>query len=284
MKNTGFSLIELSIVILIIGILVTGVTQSSRLIRQIRIQSARNLTINSPVTSIGSLQIWLETTLINSFSSDQPDDGYLIETWNDLNPQSSYKNNALQSNNSQKPTYKQNSTGSLLPVVSFTGAQMMAFTNQLLLKPVSYFLVIRPNSIGSEYALTGSSAYGMSISITPTGYLIPVQQNYNHVIANPPYYFNSILNTNKLNLIYFQYANNGSYSCYSNGVSDCTSASKDINFINQTLYLGYNPLSNNLFYNGDIAEIIIYNKVLNDEERKAVEKYLSQKWSIKLNG
>jgi len=50
MKNTGFSLIELSIVILIIGILVSGVTQSSRLIRQIRIQSARNLTVNSPIT------------------------------------------------------------------------------------------------------------------------------------------------------------------------------------------------------------------------------------------
>jgi len=110
MKNTGFSLIELSIVILIIGILVSGVTQSSRLIRQIRIQSARNLTVNSPITSIGSLQLWLETTSINSFSSDQPDDGYLIETWNDINPQSSYKNNALQSNNSQKPSYKQNST------------------------------------------------------------------------------------------------------------------------------------------------------------------------------
>jgi len=124
----------------------------------------------------------------------------------------------------------------------------------------------------------------MGISITPSGYIIPVQQNYNNVIANPPYFFNSILNTNKLSLIYFQYANNGSYRCYSNGVSDCTSASKDINFTNQTLYLGYNPLGNNLFYNGDIAEIIIYNKVLNDEERKVVEIYLSQKWSIKLNG
>lgn len=36
----AFSLIELSIVILIIGILVTGVTQSSRLVRQMKIASA----------------------------------------------------------------------------------------------------------------------------------------------------------------------------------------------------------------------------------------------------
>lgn len=44
----AFSLIELSIVILIIGILVAGVTQSSRLINAMRIQSIRSLTINSP--------------------------------------------------------------------------------------------------------------------------------------------------------------------------------------------------------------------------------------------
>jgi prepilin-type N-terminal cleavage/methylation domain-containing protein len=281
MKHRAFSLIELSIVILIIGILVAGVTSSSRLIRQIRIQSARNLTVNSPVTSISSLHVWLETTSVNSFSSEQLDDGYLIETWNDINPQSSYKNNALQSTNSQKPIYKQSGLGSLLPVVSFTGSQMMAFANQLLLKPVSYFFVIRPNTIGNEYAVTGTSAYGMGISISSSGYIVPVQQNYNLILLNPPYVFNTILNVNKLNLVYFQYASNGAYSCYSNGVLDCTPTTKDINFVNQTLYLGYNPLSNNLFYNGDIAELIIYNKVLNDEERKSVEKYLTQKWSIK---
>ena len=186
MKHRAFSLIELSIVILIIGILVAGVTQSSRLIRQIRIQSARNLTINSPVTSISSLHVWLETTSVNSFSSEQLDDGYLIEAWNDINPQSSYKNNALQSTNSQKPIYKQSGLGSLLPVVSFTGSQMMTFANQLLLKPVSYFFVIRPNFTANEYAITGSSAYGMGISINPAGYISPVQQNYNFILLNFP--------------------------------------------------------------------------------------------------
>ncbi|MFM7621329.1 MAG: prepilin-type N-terminal cleavage/methylation domain-containing protein [Alphaproteobacteria bacterium] len=40
----AFSLIELSIVILIIGILVAGVTQSSRLIRQMKLLSAQSIT------------------------------------------------------------------------------------------------------------------------------------------------------------------------------------------------------------------------------------------------
>ncbi|MFM7621060.1 MAG: prepilin-type N-terminal cleavage/methylation domain-containing protein, partial [Alphaproteobacteria bacterium] len=47
--NKAFSLIELSIVILIIGILVAGVTQSSRLVNQFRLTSARNITLSSPL-------------------------------------------------------------------------------------------------------------------------------------------------------------------------------------------------------------------------------------------
>jgi prepilin-type N-terminal cleavage/methylation domain-containing protein len=40
----AFSLIELSIVILIIGIVVAGVTQSSRLVRQMRLASVKSMT------------------------------------------------------------------------------------------------------------------------------------------------------------------------------------------------------------------------------------------------
>ena len=55
----AFSLIELSIVILIIGILVAGVTQSSRLVSQFRLISARNITLSSPVPTIKNLAYWL---------------------------------------------------------------------------------------------------------------------------------------------------------------------------------------------------------------------------------
>ncbi|MFM2200490.1 MAG: hypothetical protein RL769_545, partial [Pseudomonadota bacterium] len=41
-RHQAFSLIELSIVILIIGILVAGVTQSSRLVNQIRLSTAQS--------------------------------------------------------------------------------------------------------------------------------------------------------------------------------------------------------------------------------------------------
>ena len=53
----AFSLIELSIVILIIGILVAGVTQSSRLIKQMRLAMIKSMTLNSPVSSIKDLAV-----------------------------------------------------------------------------------------------------------------------------------------------------------------------------------------------------------------------------------
>jgi hypothetical protein len=36
-------------------------------------------------------------------------------------------------------------------------------------------------------------------------------------------------------------------------------------------------------YKGDIGEIIIFNKYINDDERRNVEIYLSKKWGIELN-
>jgi hypothetical protein len=39
---------------------------------------------------------------------------------------------------------------------------------------------------------------------------------------------------------------------------------------------------NLIYFNGTIAEIIIYSRALTDKERQGVETYLSKKWGIKL--
>jgi type II secretory pathway pseudopilin PulG len=81
-KLLAFSLIELSIVVLIIGILIAGITQGSRLIQQSKIKTAQNQTTNSPVNSIPDLNLWLETTLdgsvISATNGNAPENGDLI--------------------------------------------------------------------------------------------------------------------------------------------------------------------------------------------------------------
>jgi len=82
----AFSLIELSIVILIIGILVAGVTQSSRLLKQFRLITARNITTSSPVSTIKDLVFWIEPTLETSFDPNEAQQDYQLTRWNDINP------------------------------------------------------------------------------------------------------------------------------------------------------------------------------------------------------
>ena len=70
----AFSLIELSIVILIIGIILAAVTQSSRLISKMKLATAKSLTQSSAVASINNLVLWLEPTMDTSFIDAETDD------------------------------------------------------------------------------------------------------------------------------------------------------------------------------------------------------------------
>lgn len=95
-RNSAFSLIELSIVILVIGILIAGITQSSRLVKQVRIRTAQTLTQSSPVNSIKDLAVWFEPTMESSFADSETQNNSTITNWYDINSHSSIKNNATQ--------------------------------------------------------------------------------------------------------------------------------------------------------------------------------------------
>jgi prepilin-type N-terminal cleavage/methylation domain-containing protein len=110
----GFSLIELSIVILVIGILVIGITQGSRIMREAKLKSARALTSSSPVNSISNVVFWVDSVSEKSFDANVAD-GSAIATWYDLNPQANIPNNAI---GSGLPTYTNNAVNGL-PVVRF---------------------------------------------------------------------------------------------------------------------------------------------------------------------
>ncbi len=133
----AFSLMELSIVILIIGIIIGGVTQGSRLVGAMRLATAQNLTKVSPVGALKGLLFWYETTLDDSFLVGENENGTVITTWKDINPQSTTKHHAYAaqktnaalvsynlaggatSGNSSGPTYISKGMGDL-PTLRFT--------------------------------------------------------------------------------------------------------------------------------------------------------------------
>ena len=119
----AFSLVELSMVILIIGILIGGVSQGIDLYSDFKLASARNLTSGSIVARVPNLSMWWETTMENSFANPKPNDGELINQWNDINTQRAMKINLFNTSNSaSRPAYKASAINNL-PALKFSNAQ-----------------------------------------------------------------------------------------------------------------------------------------------------------------
>ena len=99
----GFSLIEISIVLLIIGILISGILVGQDMILDAKIKSAQNLTKTSPVNKITDLTLWLDVNAEKSLISTATDNRCLskymsyqdllgnetICAWRDINSQKS---------------------------------------------------------------------------------------------------------------------------------------------------------------------------------------------------
>jgi len=119
----AFSLVELSMVILIIGILIAGVSQGIDLYEDFKLASARNLTSGSIVARVPNLSMWWETTMETSFINSKPNEGDLINRWNNINSQRVMKVNLLNApNDATRPTYKASAINGL-PALKFSNAQ-----------------------------------------------------------------------------------------------------------------------------------------------------------------
>ncbi len=271
----AFSLIELSIVILIIGIIVGGITTGSRLLNQTRLSSAQSQTEASPVNVINDLVFWLEPTLDRSFTSAQPDDQTSISTWRDISPQSTQRNNAVAI---YPPKYIKSCINSL-PCIRFNGStQYFEVDNEHMLKPLTFFVAFKISSVTNEMAIMGSSEYGISVTITSsTGYPQFVKQNYALIGQST-----TALTVDAATVLTASYSDAGAYRIYRNG-SSILSGTNNQTILAQHSFIGFNPLSTNLYFNGDIYEIIVFSRILTTEERRAVESYLGRKWGISIS-
>ena len=140
----GFSLIEISIVLLIIGILISGILVGQDLILDAKIKSAQNLTRTSPVNKIPDLTLWLDVNAEKSLITTATANKCLLKyvsyqdllgneticAWQDINPQKSFVSDkiALSLNTTHAlnamPTYVVNGIGGL-PSLYFDGSDYL---------------------------------------------------------------------------------------------------------------------------------------------------------------
>jgi prepilin-type N-terminal cleavage/methylation domain-containing protein len=286
-SKNAFSLIELSIVILIIGILVAGVTSSSRLIKRMKITVAQNLTQSSPVPSIKDLAVWYESSLDKSFVDSEESDQTPITTWFDNNIQSSFKYDFKQPTVANQPKFSEGIINGL-PAVKFDGTDDFMIANSVGINGKGFSAFV----VGQRLAYPGTwQTYltGLAPSQTDdcsTGSFI--------MFAEWSSAFGSCYSGNQWTYSNIAHPGNGTPYIYDLVVSPTNNSvffnGANVTSTNSTFTYGFDSLrigcrfsnGNGNFLNGYISEIIIYARALNTEERKSVESYLSKKYSIKI--
>jgi len=305
----AFSLIEFSIVTLVIGILIAGGMQGTSLYVKMKLAAARSITQSSPANGVPDLVLWLDTTSEAAFQASIEDQSP-VSTWNDTNPQQINKSNATASGTA-RPLYVANAINGL-PALKCDGVDDLisvpSGTNYYptgapsITNNFTIFVVAYPDAVthqidaqtnnagnsrgtaGQKYILGpkyGADLYG-GTEIVGAG--ISVGTNGVSVYEHGPSYLAPLAvysGSNGLSapaIITLNY-NNKTPTIFINGTS---------------VQVGLTSLKTSVFppvqfcsgdygaFSGKIGEIIIYGKPIPTAKRAQIEKYLGKKWGIKV--
>lgn len=295
-QKKAFSLIELSIVLLIIGIVIAGITQSTRLIAQFRLSTARSLTQSSPVPSVKDLVTWIEASSVSSFADSETENGTDITTWYDLNPSTSSKINATGGGSTTTGKYTTNCMNGV-PCVRFGGDDYFTFSTlpAIIASDYTIFVVEQKTVSGASAGhFVGGSQSGAGARLTlghasdtvvafNTGVAVATTGATDNRVATISAF------TSATPVIHTFINNNGTGIYYLNNkgttVTGTNQTTTPLTTSFTSLQLGRTNIAasgttNATYYTGDIGEIIMFSRALKNEERQAIMDYLAKKWRV----
>ena len=279
---SAFSLIELSIVILIIGLLVAGVTKGGQLYNKINLVSARSVTKGSAANYMKGLFLWYDATSTEGFNNEYSDND-AVDHWNNINPQQKQQYNLSQPDNQYKPTYLKDGINGL-PALYFNGDAL--YESVPLDASYSIFVVFYRDENGPSQDGILSFNGGIHIEINQANEHLRMlhrsgDSGGNNNFSNSPV----AINKNYI-MTYVRDFENQDLGLWFNDV-DYAPASPAVtlgdfnqDFRDLTIGAGYVNGARPLV--GKIGEVIIFDNALKQKEIDAIESYLSQKWSIDL--
>ncbi len=144
----AYSMIEMSLLIIIMGILFAGAYQGINIYSETHLSSARTLSQNSIVPRLQNLAFWYETTFENSFQDGEAYDGKAISVWFDRNSQQLLKTNAYASQklDNEKYSYEANNISDVIgPKFISNGINGLPSINFKNSDSSSRFLVVEPS-------------------------------------------------------------------------------------------------------------------------------------------
>jgi prepilin-type N-terminal cleavage/methylation domain-containing protein len=291
-NKLGFSLLEISVVLLIIGILLASVTAGRNLLKQSRLTSAKSLTNSSPVNSVGlftpggGLVLWLEPTLDKSIEEIYRYGGKTVGKWRNITNE--FSGQAITS--SGTPLY--NSSGiNHLPSITFNDSgsfdinsdlQKIAATNHFSIFTVTTRTGVGGNIISStnnNFAISDSADYS-DIYINGTSRV----QIAAHELNKPTIDYVSFSTTGKNSAVAgVAYYRNKGVDMSSSAIT-ATAAATGTN-PNAAYTTPIATIASGILggaHVGDISEVIIFNIPLTFSELNEVLNYLSTKYKINL--
>ncbi|MBL6664627.1 MAG: prepilin-type N-terminal cleavage/methylation domain-containing protein [Rickettsiales bacterium] len=273
--SRAFSLLELSIVIVIIGILIVGVVGSKHFIKKSRILAARTLTKSSPISGIKNNELWLETS-INSYAFNDSNESLVsgdnIISWID----NSY--------NQSKPIVSEvglgatfsNSIGGIHALqFDNSDSNYLEIQNPTFLEGTDYTIFVLEKRLGSgrnyfigEEGSTDNQSLALGYDTDST--IIHSQGGDNSYSANIEGYAASSGSSRVFTFV--SSSAESKKEIYINGVLSAQSTSNPNSLSNlSNIAIGKE-------YNGEIGEIVIFSRALKSSEREAIENYLGKKW------
>ena len=275
----AFSLIEISIVIVIIAIFSVGVIGSKHLIKKSRISTAHSLSKNSPISSIKDNALWLESSLEDIAFIDNIDayDGDNLSSWGDI---SYNQNKVLVRSVGNGPTYA--NTINYIQAVQFSGS----LSDHLLIEDASFlnnsdytiFILEKRESASDNNYFIGDVANVEDNETLLLGYVTDSLVVHSQGPSNQ---YNAGLESyasysDKPRLFAFMSDSNKGKKIYINGVLAAQSSN-----IEQLSGIDTLPIGKG--YNGEIGEIVIFTRALKKVEREEIENYLGTKWNSPIN-
>lgn len=296
--NHAFSLIELSIVILIVGVLMSAIGQGLDLLADMKVAAAKQLTQSSRVASLKNLELWMETTMESSFTPTEAADSSSVTTWYDLNPQVSNKNNAVQTESAKKPVYAGSAINGM-PALRFNGtSSYLKFTGQGFYSGSAgaTTFVVATHSGSDTGSVFRSSALFVSIglgSVTGDTTTVKCGRSYNSATSSAGSFSpaSAPAITKGQPVICTSRYNGAQVQGWTNGASPDTADSLTGNIAAATSDVAIGALTTTVgattnsseHLSGYIGEIIFFSRALSQKEMDVVETYLSKKWGIKIS-
>lgn len=278
----GFSLLEISLVILIIGILIAGITQASDVLRDFAVSSAKNLSRSSVVGRVDDLVFWADSLGEKSLDKNEKKDQENISVWSDSNPKVPIKSGFVAISQNLRPKFEENAINSI-PGIKFAGNNCMMsdslrntnFDNFLV------YLVFMPLSLndGTIIEKKSLSNTSFSLEIFRSFYRLEIGRSGElagvYGIKLPKIKQPNLIKISRIKGSTIQIEVNGVMQSVNDLLTQSTSNSDEISFG----CIGYSGSPQN-FANGIIGEIAMFNRNLSPREINLIDEYFYKKWKL----